>query len=767
MRFDLEMNIVGQLTQNGLNKISNILYDSDNKIDGYINPATWDLKTLVSDGLENVGNISLDKYNFLKEVTPIVYRSGVLNDNNLIFNKYLIRDNIITPLFYGGFAYLHNYLFPWSNNVITKTLSISNNIYSYTLDNDVDIYSIEVYTLRLKYPGYVTYNKKYVYVDPVYNKDKTINLKLTWKSSKEDYKFTVSDENNRKILYANTDIIKYENMNYGTVQPGTVKSYGIPEFPVKDLKSIDSTGTDISNSVKEFTSIIRAKNETTSPMNVTSSWTVTPIVSYSQTSRQDNIDIVYKNINMLPNSLMFKDGMLCLHNMYGSPGGTIFSDNGSVILFPFSIELTSDKDSLSQYDSVKLTARVLSADEIPVKGANVKFNILTTDSKFVESGSDTFESITGIDGSAYSSIIVNKNKTGWYVQKEWITNDTITLPFDIRTDNINEFYTFIVTNDDPVLGKLFPRIDNTNYKPSLNDRTLRDALNRDEAPLIEVYSRPKSLDTYKISGRKIAYVELKQDSLSNKLTSKFIKPISIERHKTARIRFRDLYIQSTFESIMTHDNIPETLTLSQDPPDDYPLTITGHKSGTIPKRSGLTSDALSVYKAEVYDATIIKFAEPLPDNVRLAGLWIITGASGSIEVNATLTDKSNSISLVSNTLKIPIINFIKSEYSFILSDTRVPGYNTTIDPFSYFTVSEYLDNPFKLNSCTYSCIYSDCINKKCMNKNIDGQQYYILDSQGITCVHTPEYDNTLPLERRCPAVEARYVNPFVMFQNNN
>jgi hypothetical protein len=808
MRYDLEINIVGELTQKGLKNLADAFYDTDTTTSSIIPPARWDVRTLVETTLINKGAVDTRKYRGGGDIPPAAYTSGIENTGDIALYKFLIRDNIICPLFQGGYVYIHNYKFAWSNNTTVKEFQLDTvlNRYWCDIEGDIDIQSIDIHTLELKYPGYMSYSRRWEYVPLV----KVLSsgggfmleesLKASYDAVPKDNKFTIipTTDSFGKVaqnrIYLNGSIIRYKDVNYGTLADKSVGIFGVKEFPLIDLQ-VDAMGgdgvrVDAYNDYRYFTSVIRVTNTTGQPIDALANWTVKPIITYKQVARSENLDIVYKNLNIIPNSIGFKDGLVCLFNLYGSPGGTILTDDGTNILYPFYMTLTADKAQLSVYDTVRLTAKVTSANKIPVKGAKLTFTLSGDTSKFIESNSETYVSRTGIDGLATASIVVKPNKFGWYIQKEWISEDRkdLILPFDINHYDPKEIYVYFITNDDPVMGKAFAEYGDGG--DPTGQFSFLDVLNRAETPLEEVYNRGKSFDTYQINGRKIAYVKLQRDQGSNKLYSSFVKPSLVTPGQTKTLEFRNLFIRNKIEPMIALKNMPVNATLIRDIngityPKDTPISITGHRPGSLPQREGIPipvdgiiQDYLTTYTASVTNCTVVHFDQPIPTNERVSAMWLITGSSGFLIANAAFDDSLNNIHLEpAAPIKIPILNFIKSEYEFILSDVDLAGQNTAFGAFSYFTVSEHLDNPFKLNACSYACIYSDAIGKRCTNKKIPGANYYRIDAQDISCIHTPEYDKDRLVwdksitvepspEFKCPGLDARFVNPFILFQGD-
>lgn len=779
MRYDLEINIVGELTLAGLYKATDALY-TENKI---ITPAQWDTRTLTETTLVNKGSVDTSKYRNGKNISPAAYSSGTYSDNDISLYKYLIRDNIICPLFTGGSVYIHNYKYDWSNNTVVREMDIDlvDGFYYCNVEPDIDPTTIDIHTLTLKYPGYVSYGRRWTNVP--YIEDST--LKTMFSASKDNNKYVLvpvksGDTLLSYMIILNNHIIEYRSIDQGVLAPEESKIFSLREFPLENLtvKAIKLDETEVTgfSDFKNFTSVLRVENKTVDSFHAVCSWRVKPIISYKQTSRSSNLDVVYKNINVIPNSLSFRDGAMCLFNLYGSPGGTILTDDGTNILYPFHLTVEANKTSLGIYDTARLTAKVTSANNIPVKGAKITFQLDSDTTKFVESNDVTCTAKTGIDGLAQASLIVKQNKFGWYAQKEWINGDTITLPFDIGQEDPNEIYLYFVTSDDPVLGKAFA--DYGDGGDPKGQFSFMDVLNRAETPIEEVYNRPKDFGSYEINGRKIAYVKLQRSQGSSTLFSSFVKPESVQTGQQATLRYKNLFIRNTLEPIISAKNFPTTAVKTLTAPVATPITTTGHRSGSLPQIPGLSQESLTVYEMTSDNCTVIKFAEALPLNDSVAGVWLITGSGGYLRATAYFSDEANGIHLeCKEPVNIPVLNFIKSEYEFILSDVALSGQNTAFGAFSYFTVSEHLKNPFGLNACSYACIFSDAIGKRCTNKKIPGQKYYLTDGQGISCIHTPDYDATLqewnsslapePTPAyKCPGLEARFVNPFILFQGN-
>jgi hypothetical protein len=172
----------------------------------------------------------------------------------------------------------------------------------------------------------------------------------------------------------------------------------------------------------------------------------------------------------------------------------------------------------------------------------------------------------------------------------------------------------------------------------------------------------------------------------------------------------------------------------------------------------LPNNQITVYNYTPKKSTVIVYENPLPiSNNDISGMWIVSDKLVKIQA----TYDSGGISLKSNIIDIKVKS-IESDGPFTLTGYSIPGIDTKVQEFGYLTATEYVKNPFGIRDCSYYCIFSDAINKKCTHPTTAYRKHFILDGESIGCKHTPEYDATIDESLRCPGVDAHIVNPFML-----
>jgi hypothetical protein len=310
---------------------------------------------------------------------------------------------------------------------------------------------------------------------------------------------------------------------------------------------------------------------------------------------------------------------------------------------------------------------------------------------------------------------------GYYIQKEWVSGSVITLPFKLNNLNTNGIYTYFITSDDPILGKKYKTIYDNEFTESY---------------------RTNDLASYEMNGRKIAYVSLQDNN--GTLISKFIKPVGIKYLINKNVKFRNLY---------SNTRVSQNAVVMQSQISGSSVSSLGAADGAYPNGK-VPNNRIDIYQFTADDVTQIEFSKPIPMPSNVAGLWMITDAS--VKIQASYADSL--ITLESDVVSVELQN-IKSENSFILNKYNTSLGASQLGVFGYLTVSEYLKNPYGLNSFSMYCIHSDCIYKKCMHQDKNIQKNFILDDGKIGCIHNHEWD----LENSiCPAQNAYLINPFIM-----
>ena len=858
MRFDMEVNIVGSLTADGLNLLANMFYSQNN----LITPMHYDSVAVSTEKNSTSADLDVSKFNKFRNVKDNAFISGVATQDSLSIFKMLIRENIIIPMFNGGDLLFYKYKYRWSINNIVKLSEWNQDVHAYSciLDDDADDASIQVFTLKLADPGYLGYNKEFTFVDysriqvkkimkvdlpqksslniiyccmdskeiyevsstsantykvfdidfvqdvlPIYPAlqdrwvvvgDKTdliyfhngynwnnIVADRAFRLSIDDYKFVTYNDPlsaNKRILLTNCKRILYSNLKIGSGPNRQRVMAGLPEFPTKNLTvngiTQDSTG-DLYYNVLE--SAILLTNKTAADYDIVASFEVYPLVTYTQTSRISRDDVVYGNVNITPSGINFKNGILCVYNTF-SP--TIATEYGSYIPLPTQLTMTTDKNEVNALEGVKVKAQLSGIDGIPIKGAKIKFKLNQDPTEklaqWMGSGTSEFESFTGVDGATDAILMQMISKYGFFIQKEWVSGNVINVPFNLGSINTSRIYLYVITADDPILGKL-------SAKSSIG-----------EQPISDYYNGPGRLDSYSINGRKIAYVKMNTKYLpgSRILQSSYIKPTSTIKFSNKRMTIKDLYIQQDITKNITMVNKTGESSF-QVPLDDQTaythftiptggevnhINAAGWDPNYLPEATKTTYTVKDI-EVVVKDGVSIIYEDQLPgttgdpqDN-RIVGYWLITGSGGNVGVSCSFD--SDMVSLESEEVEINVSNYIKSEQEFIISESDITNQNAVLGSFGYYSISEFLKNPYNMSANVYCCIYSDPVTHSCINKSsvdiVDQatglitkkkvSSFYALDSaNSTTCVHSPNYDATLPSAQRCLGLDAHYVNPFIL-----
>jgi hypothetical protein len=743
MRFDLEFNVTEQLTKTGLSLLAETLYSEDKESSSILTPAKWDNLAPISSLQKNKGIIDTSKFKGLN-LPSWLYVSGVATENDILIDKVILRNNLICPTFIAGSIYLYKHKYEWSNNLISKYFQINeNNLYYCDIDSDIDIDTVEIFTMRLEYPGYLIKEKIFEFIE--YD---GISIESTFKKlSMSEYLWTL---NNNKI-YLNSKVISYTDHWLGTATPGSSSLMALPEFPVMERdgqSEVLISNPFSSDDVRVMTSIVLVASKEDVDIPVYGTYNVTPLITYKQKTRSFNSDIMWKNINLTPSAISFSDGLLCLYNVFGTAGGAVRTCDGATILMPIKITIEKSEDSLRILDSIKITASVTGIDNVPIRNANIRFELgsSNTDAVFLENNMNTIEARTGLDGKVDVNIIINAMKFGFYIQKEWIKNTETTgeirVPYSLPIDSDDPVYLYFVTQDDPILGK---RGAQEYLKYHVIDQWQRLREGEVENPLVEYYLQKGKIESYFLNGRKIAWVKMQasNDGEQNTLKSSYIKPSLITPSMAFTTRVRDLFIKGTKETLTsTATNISFGATSK------YP--VLGYRAGVLPEDGYMKTSIVSTN-----DGYSIMYNQPIPAGEEIAGYWLVTGIGGHLDVQAFLEDKCSLISLASDIEQVEIKNYIKSESEFILSNTELENYNTALNGFSYYTVSEYINNPFHINSASYGCKYSDCIYLDCLHPRT-GMKVHYLKSDDCFCKHTPEFDSGKPWSQTCP-VQSKYM----------
>lgn len=797
MRFDLEYISVGGLTKEKLSEFSDILYGEN----ATISPMLWDTKyasSIVNRGDINTANFS----NFNREVDNF-FVSGLVPTSTISLNSIIKKDGTVTLLFNGGDFLTYRRKSSWSNNTISSLLDFDqiSGYYTLKLDNDTDLSSIYICTLSVLDQKYFQLKKEFIFVE--YD---GISIVSTFNSSdkKMDYIYTIKDN----ILYLSSNKIEY-TMSLGTYLSGNAIFY-LPEFPAKDIliNGFNDTDYKVESGAIIFNNYKENKIRPGTEVNI--SYSVAPIITFKQAGRSNKEDIIFKNVNVSPRSLNFKSGTIGLYNC--------FSKNIEPINITFSKNIPSQ---IGYKDTIKITATLRGIDNMPVQlisksGKSITLNIISDNAKWQETDTAEFISDTGIDGSLSATLGIDKEKVGFYIQKEWVSNidgrGTITIPYTFPMhgtsttgygqDDLKKIYLYTIYNNDPILGKIAykdletPIIEYTTYIPSIGDT--------------EKEIQENTLNSYYLNGKKVAYVKLLQSSNpSNTLTSLFVKPTKVEIKNDIPFFYRELFIKSKnitikvrgtdgncYKCIRLHRSsygnrpaigphwqnfweldtsykpivnwelnkryfvseqfigvVSSQMDTSTEISRDTTIVTDGrYKTGVLP------DDILKIMSTSAKTATVITYNDPLPtSDPDVIGYWMVTDRT--IQIQAEYNDEY--IRVLSDILEINMQS-LQSETAFTLTGIDTPQASSSISEFGYLSISDYIKSPFKLNSCSFYCINSDAVNKKCIHKNLSYRNNFLLDDGGIGCSRTIDYQLAHPEIGECPGLNAKLVNPFIL-----
>lgn len=449
--------------------------------------------------------------------------------------------------------------------------------------------------------------------------------------------------------------------------------------------------------------------EDTSVDNVVATFEVLPVISFLSTTRV-NEDVVFNNLNLHPRLLNYKNGTLCIRPNFNSLDS------------PKSLIVTSNKSLLFGSEIAKVNIKLLGAGDLPLSGKDVTVKIKTKNAQFSSSSLPDKSEIklkTYVDGEISTDLIANTGKVGFYIQKEWVdsVNKKIKIPFQLSSSvDIKRVYLYIITADDPFLGK-------------------KNILAADGEGFIEKYATDK-ISSYETNGRKIAFVSLEQSEDLGTVTSKFIKPLSVTAGPNLtnqRINFKNMAYNS--------DGAGSNQLISD-----------------ILPSSAYASSTWSYIPEYITELTYPK----MPSSDNIASFWLITDSL--IEIEASYEDAETSIT--SEPLLLTFQN-IKSENSFTLNKYSSAGPDSRYGSFGYYTMTEYLKNPYGLNAFSYYCMHSDCVYKKCIHPDLSNHKYFLLDSGRVGCSRNKDFEdenNGVGTDNigRCPGMDANLINPFTM-----
>jgi hypothetical protein len=709
MRFDLELKIVSTLTQDGLDNAAEMLYGTSNIV-----PVRWD-ETTVTDKINlNRGSINYQNYKKCKNFDDSYFSSGVdMNTDDLKFSQNIIHNSAVIPVFNSGRYTVNRSEFFWSKNNIVKPFQYNENddLYSCSIDPNYNPNKIIISTLSFVYPGNVKNKKSFTFVpwDQTYfEAGNTLlqTLDYVFHKSTSDYNYCLKDG----VAYLSAKKISYKNKAIGVVQDSVNKIFILPEFPVSNLV-IHGFAESVDYIVKTGIVVFKKSATLNIGTTITASFDVVPYISFIDETRDQTNDKIFFNTSMHPKLVNYRSGTLCLSNSFGD------------IDIPVDLSITSNKSTVFGSEPINITARLSTVGGVACPNKEVTLDIITDNAVFINNNDFSMTKTTFADGTITADVAAKIDNIGYYIQKEWVSGSVITLPFKLNNLSANGIYTYFITSDDPILGKKYKTIYDNEFTESY---------------------RTNDLSSYEMNGRKIAYVSLQDNN--GTLVSKFIKPLAVKYFTNKNVTFRNLYCNT---------RISQNTIVMQSQVSGSSVSSIGSVDGAYPN-GAIPNNRMDVYQFTAGDVTQIEFDKPIPMPSNVAGLWMITDAS--VKIQASYADSL--ITLESDIISVELQN-IKSENSFVLNKYNTSLGASQLGVFGYLTVSEYLKNPYGLNSFSMYCIHSDCIYKKCMHQDKNIQKNFILDDGKVGCIHNHEWDAD-PDNSVCPAQNAYLVNPFIM-----
>jgi hypothetical protein len=494
--------------------------------------------------------------------------------------------------------------------------------------------------------------------------------------------------------------------------------------------------------------------------------TVMPMITYSRENTfLDNSRHLLYDVSSLETN--FTNGTICL-------ASNEISNNTLATKLEFLYPNGKEINWLSALDiKVKLT----NDDNFPIpnKIINIKLNNTLNNSVKLSSAS----SYDGINSSVRTNILgeavvslMNSNITNYaYIQKEWVNNTKITIPYKIPVTNKNNIFLFMVTGDDPLQSQLKTKNINGIGSEFFEIPTPYD-----------YYTRENDISSYYIEGRKIAYVSLQAGEqitdTEYKVTSKFVKPISINSYNdTVSTSIRRCYIYNTllnkFGKTYSHfgdirSTYKEELSNFRFTGQDY-IFIT-NTSQRFDNNWLLNNNSFTFSPIKTEEYTEIEF-ENIPgfSDTNVIGYYIrYIPDINTVTVNASYIDGNFNTSLKAISDEILIGTSVSSEEPLTLS-TEPDVKNSYLGPYSYLTLTDYLNSNCESTCTQYICKYSSSVlngttNNRCSHASSAIRNYYIPnDNANLFCKHTVEYDLTLPLSQQCPGLDEQLINPFILY----
>ena len=541
---------------------------------------------------------------------------------------------------------------------------------------------------------------------------------IAFKRNTNSYQYTYEKSSTGSYvayIKLNSNKSQINNLKLGTIpQGGTAGIFSLPEYPATGISFSPNTLT-----YTEYNTSVAVDNPSGDAVDIFINYTLTPLVTSSRRNFTGNDSRILKT-DLAPNSCNYKNGTLCL-----------FNTEADTTLVPAKLTIEVSSDSLSILGSVKATATLSNEDGLPVEGKEVSISIINDSlgtTSIAGSGTTSISGFTNMAGQFSTSIINERSGFGWYLDKAWAGDKSISagslvgssnigdrksifVPFEIGTTSPSSIYLYMVTADDPILGM---------------QTTSDDA----HVKKIKDYYTNNTLSSYNIAGRCIAYVDIEYFS-ETVIKSTFIKPILVSKlsDTTKKIPIKNLYVTNTNSSKPNTSN-----TIANNP--------TGFEIGANTATSSIagwdnnwliTPDYFQYKEAtNLQSCYKITFGSDIPgyDDPNVVGYFLIADTTGIVDINATYHDSSYNFDLTSDPIGIILSNFITSDTPFTLTEGTFDNVNNILGTFGYYTVSDYMKSPFGLSSCSVVCQYSDG-EKKCIRPTtVDPQGHLLINYNG-------------------------------------
>lgn len=493
---------------------------------------------------------------------------------------------------------------------------------------------------------------------------------------------------------------------------------------------------------------------------------ISPIITYSRIGTR-NEDGKYLQYDISSLNTNFTNGTICLSSNEISTS-TVASNLD--FLYP-------EGKNINWLSSLDVLIRLTNKDGYPIPNKIVEVEI--DDSEYgnindlVQISSTSADSKkhvsvrTSMNGDAVISLLNSNSSSHTYIQKQWVNNNKITIPYNIPVTNTGNIFLYMITADDPLLAQL-------------EDRDIIGLEEISQLRPYDYYTRDNDISSYYLEGRKIAYVSLQaNEEISNNeynIVSRFIKPTSISQlddNLDSDIKLAYMYnplIER--DDSFTFDTFEDTFD-----PLLARFTFAGNKnivSGTLPSKFdqkwSIQDDEFVYADINTDNYTVIEYNYiPGIDDDNVIGYYIrYIPDTDTVKLKASFYDGNFNTTINSISEPLHIGSSYSSESHLVLS-TESDAKNSYIGPYSYLTISDYLNSSAETNATKYICKYSSSVIRgssfnRCSHPDPDTRDYYEPnDLSNAFCRHCMEYDITIPLNKRCPGLDEQLINPFILY----